>query len=118
MKKDEMRIFDMEKARSTQSEIDEVRDQIEKEERYTLVKRLGQTKRAELNEKKIKGILKVASNKRSGSPVSVAVVDSIRVDEDEESVSASTVVSTLTYDQLRSRKPVYDACGITNMFGW
>ena len=70
-KEDEMRIFDMEKARSTQSEIDEVRDQIEKEERYTLIKCVGQTKREELNEKKIKGILKVTSNKHSDSPVSV-----------------------------------------------
>jgi len=115
----ETRNFDVEKAWYTQLEIDEIEDQIETEERYTLAKRLEQTNRAELTEKKIKGILKVASKKRSGSPVSVAVVDSIRVDEDdEESVSASTVVSTLTYDQLRPHKNRYDACGIANIFGW
>ena len=64
-KEQAMRDLDMGKATSIQSEIDELTDQVEEEERYVMKKKMGQTEcvgcgEMFTSEKKMKGILKVS----------------------------------------------------------
>lgn len=85
-----MRQLDMDNARSVQSEIDELQEQIEKEEKYLLTKRLiglnGETKCSECGtlfptEKKMNGILRTTVKKCEGcrserAPIIVETVES------------------------------------------
>ena len=124
-----IRSLDMKKARNIQSEMDELQDQINKEEGYLMVKSMGETKcvgcgEMFLTEKNMVGILKskekhceecrdVARGKQSVTEDIVVVdVDSSRDDEDNNPAESSTSVDI---------QPELDvvgsvACGIKSMF--
>jgi len=125
-----IRSLDMKKARNIQSEMDELQDQINKEEQYLLVKSMGETKcvgcgKIFPTEKKMVGILKlkenhceecrdVASDKQSSVTEDIVAVgvDSSRDDEDNNPAESSISID---------KQPELDldgsvACGIKSMF--
>lgn len=129
--------LDLESAGEIQSEIDELREQLDREERYMTVKRFGQTKctgcgEMFLTEKKMVGILRtrekhceecrIATSSDEKQMVHAHVVETIfgKAEGDDSSAGESSKAgnSSDPEHQQPSFEPVgYDACGLKNVFG-